>query len=435
MKITEEQKEIIFSTENSVSVISAAGSGKTTTLVEYAKENFERNILCVMFNKDLREKTRRRMPVNCEVHTINSLAFKYSKYKKSFIMENITVLEIMDMLKINDIDNAFRILNDYISFTNSGEVSWSGPGYDIYNMLKTKKYKIDHAFILKEFSLSAELLNLTYDIIMVDEAQDTNPVMLFIINMLKHKKEIFVGDPKQSIYDFRNNVSIFNVKQSDITFSLSKSFRFGPEIAEYVNDINKKMYGVDNSMIIQGNDQINSKITDNNSFGFNSAYISRTNAHLFEKAIEYSLLDFCIAIPFDWIELKESLYNMLYLKLGMRNKITNKIFLKYKNYELFKRSIKFGFNVELSYLTSIIDKYGISIIEYINILENSISSPKFADISLITTHKAKGMEFLYTELGTDFKLVNNEEKNLIYVAATRAALEMNTFGIQDLFKK
>lgn len=435
MVLTEEQKEIVFSKKNSISVVSVAGSGKTTTLIEYAKENFEKSILCIMFSKDLRKITKQKMPINCEVHTINSLSFKYSKYKNNIIIENIGVIDIMNMLNINDIDKSFDILNDYISFTNSFETTWTGSGYEIYELLKSGKYKIDHSFILKEFSMSKEISLLDYDIIMVDEAQDTNPVMLDIIKKIKHKKEIFVEDPKQAIYGFRQNISILDNIKTEVKFTLSKSFRFGTEISNYVNNLNDIIYGPGQAEKIYGNEKINSIITEDSLFGLYSAYITRTNAHLFEKAIEYALLGFNICIPFDWVELKESLYNMLYLKLGMRNKINNKLILKYKSYELFKNSIKRGYNVELSYLISIVDKYDIAIIEYINLLEKHLSSSRYADISLITAHKAKGLEFLFVELGSDFKLTNIEERNLIYVAATRGVKEMNAVNIEKLLKK
>ena len=86
--------------------------------------------------------------------------------------------------------------------------------------------------------------------IMVDEFQDTNPLQWAIINLLgdlSDKKHFIVGDPKQSIYGFRNaDVRVFNrVKQSFISHApderhmtdivLEDSFRFKEHLAGFIN--------------------------------------------------------------------------------------------------------------------------------------------------------------------------------------------------------
>jgi len=424
MNLTEEQKEVVYSEKDKIFVKSVAGSGKTTTLIEYAKNNFNKKILVLMFNKDLRASTRLKMPCNCEVHTINSLAFFYSRYKDRFIVDNLTVVDVLEILDIRDIDLAFKYLNGYISYINNipGDKDL---GANLYETMKRKKTKVDHLFILKEFSVSKEIEILYFDILMIDEAQDINPVMIEIIQKIKHKKDIAVGDPKQSIYKFMNNISLLDSVyfQTHTKYTLSKSFRFGEEIAEIVNEISYKMYKEEVGII--GNENIKSIITKENVFGPYSAYICRTNAHLFEKAIEYALSDMKISIPFDWEELKLNLFDLIYLKIGLREKIQNKLFKKYEDYNILKKSLKINQSKDISYLIRIIDKYDISIIEYISLLEKYLSSPKYADIILITAHKSKGLEFLYVEYGEDFNFKNEEEKNLTYVALTRPIKELN----------
>ena len=53
MKLTKEQEEIINSDKLSFKINAVAGSGKTTTLLEYAKKNSNLKILYLAYNKSL----------------------------------------------------------------------------------------------------------------------------------------------------------------------------------------------------------------------------------------------------------------------------------------------------------------------------------------------------------------------------------------------
>jgi len=425
MNLTEEQLSVINSPGNRIKIKSVAGSGKTTTLYEYAKVNFDKSILVIMFNKDLRINTKEKMPVNCEVHTANSLAYKYSKYKNRFIIDNYNVFDVMSIMNIKDINFGFLILNQYNAFVNSSLEKIDNPGYDFYKKIKTNNVKVDHGFILKEFSLSKELTDLKYDIIMVDEAQDINPVMINLIKKINHSKEIFVGDTNQAIYGFRGaSASLLNEIEVDYEYTLSKTFRFGPEIAEKVNEISLSLYGSNGFIEIQGNEQIESRIVPELNLGFYSAFITRTNAELFEKAIEYSLMQYNISIPFDWEETSGILKDIMYLKLGMKTKIKNNLIANIPSFDILQEYIKNGNFKEINYLVKLVEVHNIAIFEYISLLENNLSSQKYADIIFMTAHKSKGLEFLNVEVGSDFNKNSFEEKNLIYVAATRAVKEL-----------
>jgi len=433
MNYTEEQLSVIKSKHKRIRVKSPAGSGKTTTLIGYAKENFEKEILCIMFNRDLRKSTKRKLPINCTVETLNSLAYRNSEYKGRTIVENLTAIDVMNIMGVKEINTAYAILDQYMSFCHSDKNDGEGPGIRFYKKIKEKHVRVDHNFILKEFSLSEAVGELKFNTIMIDEAQDMNPVMLDIIGKIKHTKEIFIGDPMQNAYGFRDTVSIFDIKGDFKDFQLTKSFRFGEAIAEKVNGAGRYMYGEKFIHSIVGNKEINSKILGKGDIvvGHGAAYITRTNAHLFEKALECALLGVNISIPFDWEELKSNLKDLIFLKIGMREKISNPIFLKYKDFGHFKSGIKKRQNVEMAYLVKIIDTYDIAVLEYISLIEQFLSSQKYADIVLTTTHKAKGLEFISVELGSDFKPHGNtEEKNLVYIAMTRAIKELHINNVR-----
>ncbi len=137
---------------------------------------------------------------------------------------------------------------------------------DLYEQKKNEIPAVDFEdLLLKTYRLlrSNEIvraeLNRRYEFIMVDEFQDTNALQWKIIEQLALQdghlaadKIFIVGDPKQSIYGFRNaDIRIFRqVKEnfalaagyeSSETFPgnlvLESSFRFLPELNAFINDL------------------------------------------------------------------------------------------------------------------------------------------------------------------------------------------------------
>lgn len=57
------------------SVLSAAGTGKTTALVKYAEQRPHLRFLYVAFNKSVASEAQRRFPSNVACKTVHSLAY------------------------------------------------------------------------------------------------------------------------------------------------------------------------------------------------------------------------------------------------------------------------------------------------------------------------------------------------------------------------
>ena len=82
-----------------------------------------------------------------------------------------------------------------------------------------------------------------FDLVMVDEFQDTNPVQASILWRFARADAsnlCVVGDPKQSIYRFRDaDVSVFEdlCSKLPVQLSLTWNFRSRPGIIEYCNDV------------------------------------------------------------------------------------------------------------------------------------------------------------------------------------------------------
>jgi F-box protein 18 (helicase) len=88
MELTKEQYEIINSTGN-IKINAVAGSGKTTTIIEYAKARpKDSKILYLAFNKSVKLGAIKRFAdkglSNVTVETAHSLAYKHIVFRHSY---------------------------------------------------------------------------------------------------------------------------------------------------------------------------------------------------------------------------------------------------------------------------------------------------------------------------------------------------------------
>ena len=100
MTLTSEQIDIISSTNFPLSVIARAGSGKTTTLSEFAKKRPFELILYLAFNKEIKKEAKRKFGGNTEVHNIHSLAYKFfGRIYKNKLIDNINIFNVRHLVK------------------------------------------------------------------------------------------------------------------------------------------------------------------------------------------------------------------------------------------------------------------------------------------------------------------------------------------------
>lgn len=134
-------------------------------------------------------------------------------------------------------------------------------------------------------------LNKVPQFIMVDEAQDMNPVAydIFKKQQTLHNngiQTIVVGDKYQQINAFRGTVDAIDLIGRDVTLPLSKSFRFGEKIAKLANKVLKFLGETD----IKGNDDIDTDIVDNDIYNIDyikdkiDAVLTRTNYGVLQVA-------------------------------------------------------------------------------------------------------------------------------------------------------
>ncbi|MFA4852620.1 MAG: UvrD-helicase domain-containing protein [Bacteroidales bacterium] len=315
MELTREQINIINSTGN-IKINAVAGSGKTTTIIEYAKARpANSKILYLAFNKSVKLEAVKKFAesglANVKVETAHSLAFKHVVYNNDYKVrsQGYKTHEIVELLGLhgNGEKHTEYIVANHISkfisyFCNSEKLKVQDLNYlDVVSDSKAKEFvakfydyiesqtrlllskmdkgeiEVTHDFYLKKFQLSNPVLN--FDYILFDEGQDASPAMLDVF--LKQKAvKVIVGDTHQQIYGWRFAVN--SLEKTDFkTYDLSTSFRFSQDIANLAREVLQwKNYLQDFKPVhITGNGNTREYKV--------KAVLARTNLGLLLKAIEY----------------------------------------------------------------------------------------------------------------------------------------------------
>ena len=474
MELTQEQIDIINSTGN-IKINAVAGSGKTTTIIEYARARpKDSKILYLAFNKSVKleaiKKFADKKLYNVKVETAHSLAFKNIVYKHNYKVrpQGYKTNEIVDLLhlqgngeKLTEYIIANHIIKFSAYFCNSNALKIQDLNYlDVVTDIKARTFvhtyyhyiesqtrllmskmdkgiiDITHDFYLKKFQLSNP--DLEYDYILFDEGQDASPAMLDIFLKQKATK-VIVGDTHQQIYGWRFAVN--SLEKTDFkTFQLSTSFRFSQDIANLSMEVLKWKNHISdyNPISVLGNGTSKAYKT--------KAVLARTNLGLLLKAIEYVTEKKKVKhIYFEgninsytYADDGASLYDVLNLYNGKHFLIKDKLIKAMKDMAELEDYIEKTEDVQLKMMVEIVMEYGNEIPEIIKEIKSKHvenDDKEKAEIIFSTVHRCKGMEYDTVQLVNDFiseerlkkntkkeeidVAKTNEEINLLYVAITR----------------
>jgi F-box protein 18 (helicase) len=477
MEWTQEQKNIINSTGN-IKINAVAGSGKTTTVIEYARTRPENSrILYLAFNKSVKLEAAKKFQEkglhNVTVETAHSLAYKnvvfQSNYKiKALGYKTNEIVELLNLQGNGEKHTEYIIanhINKFITyFCNSDKLKVQDLNYldtitdpnarifvnTFYQYILTQtrmllskmdkgEIEITHDFYLKKF----QILNpkLPFDYILFDEGQDASSAMLDVF-LKQNATKVIVGDTHQQIYGWRFAVN--SLEKADFeTHHLSTSFRFGQDIANLAMEVLKfkKHINQHQTITITGNGQVEEIKT--------KAILARTNLGLLLKAIEYVTEKKNVKhIYFEgninsytYADEGASLYDVLNLKNDRRAFIKDKLIKAMKNMKELENYISKTEDLQLGMMVEIVKEYGNKIPNIIKTIKDKHvdgDQKEKAEMIFSTVHRCKGMEYDSVRLVNDFiseeKLerqtkekkgqeINatklNEEVNLLYVAVTR----------------
>jgi superfamily I DNA/RNA helicase len=284
-----------------------------------------------------------------------------------------------------------------------------------------------HDTYLKLYQLSNPKLN--YDILYVDEVQDSNQVMLDIV-LKQNCKTILVGDSYQSIYQFRGAVNALQ-RIAAPTSHLSQSFRFGQEVADVANNIilpKTKIKGSDKQTDVDYAENI-----DIEELPEGSCLLFRTNMGLMLTAIDLISKGIFVDTPRSVSGAKSAISSALALKKGDMKNVKHTSLIPFSSWSEFKDGCKDDPELEAVYnLTKGSEQDLKAKLEMLN-----KNDPTEATYTLRTAHGSKGLEWDTVMVMNDFKtdpetyLNNQQEANLLYVAHTRAMKKLYKHSVVD----
>lgn len=460
LKPTLEQKAIVDANFKDILLVNAyAGTGKTSTLVQFAQARPKEKILVLAYNRSMKEEGERKFAhlPNVTVKTMHSLAYGAigKNYKERF--GKLRAYDLMDFL--DDVTKRIRYKSASLLLSYIREFANSAYDMEAYKEIKyneverveelgirTVQYILsklpeiwerivndssmpfEHDFYLKLYQLSNPAL--PYSIIMVDEAQDISGVMIDIVLSQKNAKKVFIGDKYQQIYSWRgaiNSLEMLSTIDGVKTLYLSQSFRCRHDIVQKANPYLQLLNA---SVPFKGLFK-----ADQSDIQDPLAVIARTNAGLFDYAVDE--MEKNPSVKFHFVGGINS-YNFQDL-IDIQNLIFQRreaIYDKFlKNFESFDKLREYAHEaneIDLETKIDIVLKHkNENIRKLVTELESRSTSQKDAEVILTTGHKSKGLEWNRVKILDDFAnltrmleenriILKKEEINLIYVAITRA---------------
>ena len=404
-----------FEPNEILAIKSVAGSGKTTTLLELSKIHNTKKILYLAFNKalitDIGAKIKKQGIKNLHPQTFHSLtrgAFISVKKREPDITE----------LKPQTIHNTipwfkgkpFAIRkyyvelymkfcgNPYIKTTQEYSDKIIGKDTPLLNSLWSKtmlNQLLTFESLLKLCLINRwlkEYIDATYDMIMIDETQDFDIMMLNMLLADTTIPKIFVGDPKQSIYQWRGCINGFNhLPPTALIVEFYSTFRIGDPACEIIRTKFKDCW-----MISKSNH--NTVLTDDieSIKDEKYTYLCRSWQHLLGLA--QTTKDIWICNYEEQCDKMRKLHTVL---------------------------STFGGNIDDEEFSDDLPKFLRSITKdalekIISTIEENITSKAEAKVKFYTIHAYKGLEDDNVRIADDNDAIGDEEgDNLYYVALTR----------------
>jgi hypothetical protein len=406
-----------FINNNILAIKSVAGSGKTTTLLNLSKVHNDKKILYIAFNKSLikeiKEKITKQKITNLFAYTFDALLYKLyvsikgdapemNELRPQFIGKIIPFLEDKDFKMkeyycnnfikfLNDADN-----NDIRSFAIKKLGSKKPLLEGLWDKVLQNKF-ITFETIRKQAYINRWFKNYIdkhYDMVMIDETQDFDMIMLKMLLNDTTIPKIFVGDPKQSIYQFRGCINAFNYLPNEtLVIEFYSTFRTGNPACDTIRTKFKDCWIISKS---KNDTNFVESFEENEKY----VYLFRSWRVLLETAEKTKNI---------WIynfETKMNDIRKLHKKLSYYKDDTI-------DEEKFEDDLpKFLTSINSYQLEKLLD----------NIQNNSVSYND-AICKLYTVHSYKGMEDDNIRMANDIDIHNDgdttTEENLYYVSITR----------------
>jgi hypothetical protein len=293
--------------------------------------------------------------------------------------------------------------------------------------------RFTHDHYLKIWALSEPVIDADY--LLLDEAQDTNPVLEEVFTRQRdHAQLVMVGDSAQAIYGWRGAKDVMtDFKGTALT--LSRSFRFGPALAE---EANRWLALVDAPIRLTGTDAIPTRIGP---LEHPEAILCRTNVGTMIEIMNLLPTSRRVALAGGAEPLRALARAAHDLQHGRRT--THPELLLFERWGDLKEYAEHDpAGGDLAPLVEVVEQHGT---QAILAAVDQLVPEQYADVTVSTAHKAKGREWATVRISADFipedtgemdedgrpttASIDPDEARLAYVAVTRARHHLDIGGL------
>ena len=390
-----------------LAIKSVAGSGKTTTLIRLAEAHKDKRILYLAFNKSLIEEIKQRAPPNLQPRTFDSLLYNIITPRPTNLMDikPHTVSKIVPWLT----NKPWKMKQKYASLFERfcNQIEHDSP--EMFTKKKPEKllFSMWESAVKGRFQsfgsirkmchdrrLCKGVLDEQFDMIFVDESQDFDLLMLSILLRDTTIPKVFVGDPKQAIYQWRGAIDAFGrLPEHTKVIEFYTSFRVGEPACSRIRE------QFDDCWMISGKDHRTQMVYDDCEPQGKYTYLFRTWRGLMETARNTRNI---------WI-------NDFEKQSGFMRHLSEKL----KKYDLTEEE-RLEFSDDLPYFLLSLGQGELE--RMLDDIEANMVPRDRCTCEMYTIHAYKGLEDDVVKVHDD---LGEEDDNLRYVALTRGRREIN----------
>lgn len=285
MIYSKEQLRIINSKAKTIMVNSVAGSGKTTTINAVIRKAISsgikpKDMLVCTFTRKMASELKASNPRLEWCDTIHGAALKIVDAHRKDVgyvrrMILISDLEDREIIRTTIERNGFKstlsgAMEAVADYCSHGEIDRVGHKHRIFvqTYLRELRSRDFVTYGLIEYYASIVIERhpeIKFDLVIVDEYQDTSDLESKILRMLCRDRMIVVGDVMQSIYGFRGaNIGNMTSMTADEVHNMSQSYRLPSKVATLANKlIAMNSFGYDMKIIPNSSEGVLREVEEN----------------------------------------------------------------------------------------------------------------------------------------------------------------------------
>ncbi|MET8134093.1 UvrD-helicase domain-containing protein [Streptomyces sp. NPDC005251] len=475
MKPTDEQQAAAdaFHAGQHLALQAGAGTGKTTTLAELARATRRRGRY-LAYNRAIAQDARTRFPPTVSCKTAHALAYAAVGHRYTRRLNSPRrpawqmghALGITKAIRIGERELSQKTLSNaalrtVARFCHTADTAVTRHHVPHLRGLEDTKMhtelvdhivpfarkawtdlqnpddgtvRFEHDHYLKIWALTQPRIDA--DFLLLDEAQDTNPVVEQIfLAQRDHAQLVMVGDSAQAIYDWRGAKDVMTGFEGT-QLALSQSFRFGPQLAE---EANRWLAIADAPIRLTGTETVP---TDLGPVALPDAVLCRTNVGAMAQAMNFLTAGQRVGVVGGGDSLCALALAARDLKDGRRTTHPELVlFATWGELQDYASHDQAG--RDLQPLIDLVDTHGAQAI--LDAVAQFVPEQS-AEVIVSTAHKAKGREWARVRIADDFTPpkdsdqtddsgqaipgpIENGEARLAYVAITRTRHRLDMGGL------